>query len=214
MTTHSRREWLAASAAMAGAGALARPAGGAEPKSAGDLIGFSLNTSTISGQKLPIAREVEIASKAGYQGIEPWIRELDQHVKDGGSLNDLGKQIRDSGLAVVDCIGFFEWAVDDDARRKKALEEARRNMEMVRTIGGTRIAAPPFGGDRPGRPQPPQGRPALPGPARSRRRVRGHPAGRGLGLLQADQPAGRGRVRRDRVGPSQGVDPARRLPPP
>jgi sugar phosphate isomerase/epimerase len=48
-------------------------------------------------------------------------------------------------LQVVDAIGFFEWAVDDNARRKKGLEEARRNMEMVQTIGGTRIAAPPFG---------------------------------------------------------------------
>ena len=39
-------------------------------------------------------------------------------------------------------IGFFDWIVDDDVRRHLALEEARRNMEMVHQIGGKRIAAP------------------------------------------------------------------------
>ena len=70
---------------------------------------------------------------------------MEQHVKDGGSLVDLGKKARDLGLAIVDVIGFFEWAVDDDARRAKGLEQARHDMEMVRQLGGTRIAAPPFG---------------------------------------------------------------------
>ena len=136
---------MVASAGVVGAGLLANPAAGAGPKEETGSISFCLNTSTIQGQKLSLVKEIEIISKAGYQGIEPWIRELDQHVKDGGSLADLGKQVKDAGLIVVDAIGFFEWAVDDESRRKKGLEEARRNMEMVRTIGGARIAAPPFG---------------------------------------------------------------------
>jgi len=114
---------------------------------------FALNTSTISGRKLPIAEVFEVAAKAGYDGIEPWIRELDAHVKAGGSLGDLGKQARDSNLKVVDVIGFCEWAVDDDGRRAKGLEEARRNMEMVAKIGGTRIAAPATGATDPNGPK-------------------------------------------------------------
>ena len=145
MTTLSRREWLAAPAALVGLGALSNAASGLDTRADADPFTFSLNTSTISGQKLTLVQEIEIVSKAGYQGIEPWIRELDQYVKDGGSLADLGKKIKDSGLVVVDAIGFSEWAVDDETRRKKGLEEARRNMEMVRAIGGTRIAAPPSG---------------------------------------------------------------------
>jgi 2-keto-myo-inositol isomerase len=46
---------------------------------------------------------------------------------------------------VPSVIGFFEWIVDDDARRKKALEEAGRNFDMVQQIGGLRLAAPPVG---------------------------------------------------------------------
>jgi sugar phosphate isomerase/epimerase len=108
-------------------------------------FGYCLNTSTIDGQKLGLVAKVEITAKAGYQGIEPWIRELDQFVHEGGRLDDLGKRIRDHGLSVESVIGFFEWIVDDDDRRRQGLEEARRNLEMVRQIGGRRIAAPPFG---------------------------------------------------------------------
>ena len=42
-------------------------------------------------------------------------------------------------------IGFFEWIVDDDDRRKKGLEEARRSLDLVQQVGGKRLAAPPVG---------------------------------------------------------------------
>jgi sugar phosphate isomerase/epimerase len=106
---------------------------------------YCLNTSTISGQKVPIAEEVTIAAEAGYQAIEPWIRELDAHAEAGHSLDDLRKQIADSGLVVPSAIGFFAWVVDDPIARQKGLEEAKRSMEQVRQIGGTRIAAPAAG---------------------------------------------------------------------
>jgi 2-keto-myo-inositol isomerase len=106
---------------------------------------YSLNTSTIRGQNVPLVDEVGIAAKAGYHSIEPWINELETYVKNGGNLGDLGRRIRDAGLTVESAIGFAEWIVDDDARRKQGLENARRAMDMVRQIGGTRLAAPPVG---------------------------------------------------------------------
>jgi sugar phosphate isomerase/epimerase len=108
-------------------------------------FGYCLNTSTIQGQKLDLVEEVEIAAKAGYQAIEPWVQELDRYVKGGGSLKELGNRIRDRGLTVESTIGFFEWIVDDPGKRKKGLEEARRNMDLIRQIGGKRLAAPPVG---------------------------------------------------------------------
>jgi len=117
----------------------------AEAQPAGEPFGYCLNTSTISGQKLSIVDEVGIAAKAGYRAIEPWIRELDEHVKNGGSLKELGRRISDAGVTVESAIGFFEWAVDDEGRRRRALEEAKRNMDSVKQIGGKRIAAPPVG---------------------------------------------------------------------
>src|SRR5262249_43619635 len=108
-------------------------------------IRYCLNTSTLRGQKLTIAEEIRIASEVGYDAIEPWISELDEHVKAGGSLETLRREIRERNLTVESAIGFFEWAVDDDARRQKAFDEAKRALELVRALGGKRLAAPPSG---------------------------------------------------------------------
>jgi sugar phosphate isomerase/epimerase len=130
-----------------GAG-LAAPTAEAQPASrdqATEPFGYCLNTSTLMGQKLDIVELVEITAKAGYQAIEPWISELEHYVKAGGNLKVLGQRIRDRGLTVESAIGFAEWIVDDPARRKKGLEEARRHLDMVQQIGGKRLAAPPAG---------------------------------------------------------------------
>lgn len=104
-----------------------------------------LNTSTLRGFKLPFSQTVEIAANAGFDAIEPWIEELQAHESSGGSLEDLGRRIRDLGLSVQGAIGFAEWIVDDEARRKAGLEQAKRDMELVAKVGGTLMAAPPMG---------------------------------------------------------------------
>ncbi len=46
--------------------------------------------------------------------------------------------------------GFSKWIVNDPDRRKKGLEAAKRGLELVRRVGGKRLAAPPVGAtDRP-----------------------------------------------------------------
>lgn len=110
-------------------------------------FGYCLNTSTIGGQKhkVPLVEEIAITAKAGYTAIEPWISELEAYGQGGGKLKELGARIKDAGLSVEDCIGFFEWIVDDDGRRKKALEQARRDMDKAAQIGSKRLAAPAVG---------------------------------------------------------------------
>lgn len=139
----SRRTALAAAAGALAAPAVVSHAAAAEPSA--EPFGYCLNTSTIRGKMLPMVEVVEIAAKAGYKGIEPWVREVDQYVAAGGSLSDLRKRIADLGLSVASVIGFAEWIVDDDAKRAKGLEEARRTMDLTAQIGGTRLAAPPAG---------------------------------------------------------------------
>lgn len=106
---------------------------------------YCLNTSTIREQKLGIVREVEIAAQAGYDAIEPWMNVLHKYVQEGGSAKDLGKRIKDQGLTVESAIGFAPWIVDDDKARREGLEAARRDMDLLATIGAKRIAAPPAG---------------------------------------------------------------------
>jgi sugar phosphate isomerase/epimerase len=137
---------LSHSIAAAGAAALLTKTTTAdETRPSNEPFGYCFNTSTIRGQKLPLVAEIEIASRAGYRGIEPWVAQLDAHVKSGGSLADLGKRLADAGLSVESVIGFAEWIVDNRERRAKGLDEARRIMDMTAQIGGRRLAAPPAG---------------------------------------------------------------------
>jgi sugar phosphate isomerase/epimerase len=139
----SRREVLAALGCAAAVQTLPAADDGKEP------FGYCLNTSTIRGQKLGIVEVIEIAARAGYRALEPWLNEIDAYVKGGGSLKDLGKRVADRGLSVESAIGFPEWLVDDENRRKKGLEDLKRGMDVVQQIGGKRIAAPPAGANGP-----------------------------------------------------------------
>jgi sugar phosphate isomerase/epimerase len=109
---------------------------------------YCFNTSTIRGQKLSLEKEIEITAKAGYDAIEPWVEKIHGHVRDGGNLTDIRKQINDSGLTVESAISFFQWVVDDDDTRAKGLEQVKRDMDVLAQIGGKRIAAPPAGATR------------------------------------------------------------------
>lgn len=114
-------------------------------KSGKERFTYGLNTSTIRGAGLLLPEEIDLCAAAGYDGIEPWIRQLDAHVAGGGTLEDLGRRFTDRGLTVPNAIGFFAWIVDDDTARREGLEEARRNFDMCAKIGCARLAAPPFG---------------------------------------------------------------------
>ena len=145
----SRRRLLAASGTALGAALLAggrtdaalKPAdrGGAEP------FRYCLNASTIRGQKVGLAKEVDIAAQAGYSAIEPWIQTIQDYVKAGGKLADIRKQIGDRGLTVEGAISFPPWIVDDDAARARGVEQVKREMDLLAQIGGKRLAAPPAG---------------------------------------------------------------------
>jgi sugar phosphate isomerase/epimerase len=150
----TRRDALLTGSAIAGAGLISggtRELRAVETAPNAEPFGYCLNTSTIRGQELGLAKEVDIAAEAGYSGIEPWIREIQTYVDGGGKLSDLKKRIADRGLSVESAIGFAPWIVDDDQQRKEGLETMRHDMDLVRQIGGARIAAPPVGAtDRPG----------------------------------------------------------------
>jgi sugar phosphate isomerase/epimerase len=142
-TDVSRRAVLAGAA-----GGLAMTATGARAEPAPTKFRYCLNTSTVrdkDGKSRAITDLIDIAAKAGYDAIEPWISELDEFTRGGGKLEDLAKRIKDAGLVVPDAIGFAEWIVEDAGRREKGLEQAKRDMEKVAKIGGTRLAAPPVG---------------------------------------------------------------------
>ena len=146
---------LVASAALAHTQLTATPLVAAPPadSSAKALSGpkfrYCLNTSTINGGMVPIRQQIRIAAEAGYDAIEPWLRDIEKFVMEGGAIRDLAKELSDLGLGVDSAIAFGNWIVDDAARRTAGLEQCKRDMEIVSQLGGQWLAAPPAGATQP-----------------------------------------------------------------
>lgn len=106
---------------------------------------FCLNTSTIMGQKPGLVHSIEVAATAGYDGVELWINDVKEYLKQGNSLQSLAALLSSKAIVVEDAISFTEWMVDDDVRREAALAELEDEMKMMAVLGCKRIAAPPAG---------------------------------------------------------------------
>lgn len=140
----NRRNALQAVAATSGL-ALAGPIALTAKEKQKTKIRFSLNTSTISGQKLGIEKYIEIAARAGYECIEPWIGDLKAYMANGGTLKNLKKLLDDSKVKPINAIGFAPWMTDDDDQRKAGFAQMREEMEIMAELGCPRIAAPAAG---------------------------------------------------------------------
>ncbi|HEX3385769.1 MAG TPA: sugar phosphate isomerase/epimerase, partial [Mucilaginibacter sp.] len=106
---------------------------------------YSLNMSTIRGQSLGFAKELETAAKAGYSHVEIWMETMQAYLQKGGTVKEVKLRLNDQGLKVANCIGFAKWVVDDETIRKQALEQLKREMELLAGIGCPRIAATGMG---------------------------------------------------------------------
>lgn len=101
---------------------------------------FCLNTSTIRGKKPGLMKYIDIASKAGYDGIELWVEDVKESLSEGNSAGTLKQYIVNRNLKVENAIGFAPWLSG-----KEGFEQMRKDMEMMASIGCTRIAAPVYG---------------------------------------------------------------------
>jgi 2-keto-myo-inositol isomerase len=102
---------------------------------------FCLNTSTISGRQPGLLKYIDIAAEAGYDGIELWVRDVKAYLESGHSAASLKSYIDSKGLTVENAIGFAPWISGGEA----GMEQMQVEMEMMASIGGRRIAAPPAG---------------------------------------------------------------------
>ncbi len=106
---------------------------------------FCLNMSTIMGQKPGLVHSIEIAAAAGYDGVELWVKDIEEWLQQGNKIETLAKLIASKKIRVENAISFTEWMVDDDARRNAALATLEKEMKMMAALGCKRIAAPPSG---------------------------------------------------------------------
>jgi len=113
----------------------AKPQAGARPWP------ICLNSSSI--RPTPLKEKIRIAAETGYEGIEPWVNELEKHEADGGDLKELGAEIRDRGLFVPNVIGLWNCMPAEDEAYQKSLKRTRNYMRMAAAIGSAHVAAIP-----------------------------------------------------------------------
>ena len=113
---------------------------------------FSMNASTIRGYKLSLKEQVKAVVAAGYDGFEPWLKDIHAARADG-SFADTVKIARDVGLQFVNGIAFGQWVHPDAKVRAAGLEETKRDMAALAEMGCPRIAASMFGVQKAGSPK-------------------------------------------------------------
>lgn len=153
MSSTTRRNFLSA-AAVAAATLTHVRSSLAAPAASEKGFRYSLNTGTLRGYKLPLDAQIELAARAGYGGIEPWIADLAKAAESGpAALKALRARCEGANLQVIGAIGFAPWVVDDPIARAAGLDQMKRDMDLVAQLGGTHIAAPPIGMNKPDAPK-------------------------------------------------------------
>lgn len=144
--SQNRRQALQIIGLTAGTALLNKPVSAmTSSKKTGPAFKYSLNMSTIRGQNLGFIKEIQTAAKAGFTSVEIWLDTFNTYLQNGGSILEANKLLDDMGVKVENAIGFAEWMVDDTTKRKEALAQLHRQMDLLAKIGCKRIAAPPAG---------------------------------------------------------------------
>ncbi|MFO0428682.1 MAG: sugar phosphate isomerase/epimerase family protein [Planctomyces sp.] len=105
---------------------------------------YCLNTSTI--RTTSILKKIEVASKAGYNGIELWYDDLELWIAAGGTLRDLRQRLNDHGLEVPALIHLKNWFQTVGEEYSAAVDAAKRKFEQAAELEAPYcIAGPPHG---------------------------------------------------------------------
>ena len=145
MTTQdfSRRSFLAAAAAVVPAAQLAHGESKPIQRRQNGLSPWplTLNTSTIRPASLE--EKVRVTAATGWDGIEPWINELEEYENEGGDLKELARRITDLGLYVPNVIGLWSCMPDTQEAYEESLTATRERMRRAAAVGSLYVAAIP-----------------------------------------------------------------------
>src|SRR5689334_17010062 len=95
----NRRNWLQLTGMGMGTALLPGISGAASsPHHRNPSFVYCLNMATIRGHKLGFAKELEVASKAGFGAVEIWMDSLQAFLNKGGTLAEARRRLSDLGL--------------------------------------------------------------------------------------------------------------------
>ena len=103
-------------------------------------VKIGINTSTISGYKLPVEQMIDLCAEAGFKHIELWIRDVRAYMDQGGKPETLALQMKNAGIQLDNIIGFAPWITGEEG-----MDEMKREMELSAALGSKHIAATGIG---------------------------------------------------------------------
>ena len=110
---------------------------------------FAMNASTLRGYKLTLLDQMKAMALSGFRGYEPWMKDI-RAAKADGTLGDVCRIARDSGVSFINGIAFGQWVNPDPKIRAAGLEETKQDMALLAEIGCPCVAASMFGMQKPG----------------------------------------------------------------
>ena len=112
---------------------------------------FAMNASTLRGYKLTLLDQMKAMALSGFRGYEPWMKDI-RAAKADGTLGDVCRIARDSGVSFINGIAFGQWVNPDPKIRAAGLKETKQDMALLAEIGCPCVAASMFGMQKPGSP--------------------------------------------------------------
>ena len=112
---------------------------------------FAMNASTLRGYNLTLLDQMKAMALSGFRGYEPWMKDI-RAAKADGTLGDVCRIARDSGVSFINGIAFGQWVNPDPKIRAAGLEETKSDMALLAEIGCPCVAASMFGMQKPGSP--------------------------------------------------------------
>ncbi len=107
----------------------------------GATFPLCLNSSTI--RPTAVRDKIRIAAETGWDAIELWMDDLEKHEAEGGSLKELGVEIKERGLFVPNVIGLWNSIPATEAEFEESLPATRNRMRMASEVGSNHVAAIP-----------------------------------------------------------------------
>lgn len=130
--------------AVAAGNAAAKPPAQKRYKS-GLPLPIGMNCGTLNGYNLKLEEQINLISKAGYDGIEPWTRHIEDFISRGNKITEVKKRLEDADLKPDNLIGFAKCMLDDPAERAKNIEQMKREIGWAAEIGSKNIACTMYG---------------------------------------------------------------------
>lgn len=144
----NRRNFLktgvTASAVALGAGQVAAQAEAKPQRFQGGVSPWPIVMNSATIRPVPLKDQVRLVAETGWDGIEPWMNDLEKFEAEGGDLKALGREIADRGLRIANVIGLWDGMPEGDAAFEASLPMSRNRMRICADIGSPYVAALPL----------------------------------------------------------------------